>query len=80
MTPVGVVIAGNDPMLAGYDMDYSKLIFERMLGLNVTYIASGTFTDMYRSLRSGACDVAISAAEMCALPRRMSACWRCHRV
>jgi hypothetical protein len=33
----------------------STLVFERMLGLGITYIAAPTFTEMYLSLRSGFC-------------------------
>ncbi len=43
----------------------SKLVFGRMLGLNVTYTAKATHAEMYLSLRSGDCDVAITAIEMC---------------
>jgi hypothetical protein len=43
----------------------SRLIFNRMLGLNLTYIATGTFVEMYMALRAGECDVGITAAEMC---------------
>jgi hypothetical protein len=41
-------------------------VFGRMLGLNLTYIAAGTFVEMYMSLRAGDCDVGITAVEMCA--------------
>ncbi len=64
LTPIDVPIA-DDPLMMGFDVQYSQLIFERMLGLNVTYIASASFIEMYRSLRENACDVAITAVEMC---------------
>jgi hypothetical protein len=43
----------------------SRLVFNRMLGLNLTYIAAGTFVEMYMALRAGECDVGITAVEMC---------------
>ena len=83
MTPIDSMMAGDDPTLSGFDMDFSKLIFTRvrclasaisrqrmlacahalsfrqMLGLNLSYIASATFVEMYLALRSGTCDVGI---------------------
>ena len=64
MTPINVTIAGDELLQSGFDVEYSRLIFNRMLGLNVSYIASGTFVEMYLSLRSGDCDVAMTAIEM----------------
>ena len=30
MTPINTMMAGNDPTLSGFDMDFSKLIFSRV--------------------------------------------------
>jgi ABC-type amino acid transport substrate-binding protein len=65
LTPLDTTISGDDTTLAGFDMDISKLVFGRMLGLNMTYTAKATHAEMYLSLRSGDCDVAITAIEMC---------------
>jgi len=65
LTPVNTYLESNDTLLGGYDIEYSRLIFEEMLGLNITFIASGTFAEMYLDMRDGSrCDVSISAAEM----------------
>jgi hypothetical protein len=59
----------------------SRLVFNRMLGLNLTYIAAGTFVEMYMALRAGECDVGITAVEMCVARARsgagLSAAARC---
>ena len=57
MTPINQTIDGSDPMMSGFDIDFSRLIFNRMLGLDLHYVAYGTFTEMYMYLRSGECDV-----------------------
>ena len=65
LIPLNTYMESNDTLLGGYDIEYSRLVFEEMLGLNIVFIASGTFAEMYLDLRDGSrCDVSVSAAEM----------------
>jgi hypothetical protein len=58
----------------------SRLVFGRMLNLNLTYVAAATFVEMYQALRSGDCDVGITAVEMCVCCRSaVCAFWQSRR-
>jgi ABC-type amino acid transport substrate-binding protein len=63
LLPSGLTLPANARRLAGYDVDYSRLVLNRMLGLNTTYITQATFGEMYIALREGDCDLAVSAVE-----------------
>jgi hypothetical protein len=108
LLPSGLTFPDASPLLAGYDVDYTSLVLSRMLQLNISYVTTGTYAEMYLSLRQarrrdcacacacalcacvcvwqglrawltravcarvcaqGLCDVAVTAAELCA-PRR----------
>ena len=76
LLPSGLTLPANARRLAGYDVDYSRLVLNRMLGLNTTYITQATFGEMYIALREGDCDLAVSAVEFnparCAPPPALS--------
>ena len=63
LLPSGLSLPSNAPRLAGYDVDYTRLVLNRMLGLNTTYITQGTYGELYLALREGFCDIAVSAVE-----------------
>ena len=63
LLPSGLTLPSSAPRLAGYDIDYTRLVLNRMLGLNTTYITQGTYGELYLALREGFCDVAVSAVE-----------------
>jgi len=46
LLPSGLTLPANARRLAGYDVDYSRLVLNRMLGLNTTYITQATFGEM----------------------------------
>ena len=63
LLPGGLTLPSGAARLAGYDVDYTRLVLNRMLGLNTSYITQATYGEMYLALREGDCDVAVSAAE-----------------
>ena len=63
LLPSGLTLPGSAPRLAGYDVDYTRLVLNRMLGLNTSYLTQATYGEMYIALREGDCDIAVSAVE-----------------
>ncbi len=57
----------NDTSLKGYDIDFIRLIFERMLGeaagWTVQFETFNSFTMMWMGVLGGTCDVAITASQ-----------------
>jgi hypothetical protein len=52
--------------LTGYDVGIVDLVLTQMLNLNVSYVIRQTYLELYLALRSGRCDIGVSAAELCA--------------
>jgi hypothetical protein len=52
--------------LTGYDIGIVDLVFTQMLNLNVSYVVYQTYLELYLALRSGRCEVGVSAAKLCA--------------
>jgi hypothetical protein len=44
----------------------SDLLFHKILGVRILYVVRQTYLELYLALREGACDVGITAAELCA--------------
>lgn len=50
--------------LTGFDVEYATLVLTQMLGLNATFTIRQTYLDMYLAVRSGVCDLGVSAVEL----------------
>jgi Ion channel len=59
--PSGLLTGFN---LTGFDVAMARLVLERSLDQNVSFLLKATFLEMYLALRSGECDVAITATEL----------------
>ena len=59
--PTGLLTGFN---LTGFDVAMARMVLERTLDQNVSFLLKSTFLEMYLALRSGECDVAITATEL----------------
>ena len=56
--------ATNELPISGFDVGMTELVLNDMLGFDVTYVKLDSMVEFYLALRSGECDVAVTAAEL----------------
>jgi hypothetical protein len=57
-------LSADDPKLQGFDRDFVQLIFEKMLGLPVTFRSYGSFPEVWWAVLRGDVDVVVTASNV----------------
>ena len=65
--PFGVGLTASRPDLAitGFDITYSLFLFASVLDYEFTFFPVASYVEFYLAVRSGICDVGITAVEPC---------------
>jgi ABC-type amino acid transport substrate-binding protein len=65
--PFGVGLSASRPDLpiTGFDIDFSTFLFGTILDYEATFLPVPTYVEFYLAVRSGICDVGITAVEPC---------------